>query len=268
MWHWRLAHAFAAASRFLENPKRRLCGELQGRGADATMSFAPMTRNVGAGHGVFESAAAAAETCSRCGVQRVKARGLSGGFYRSVIEGLEPRRLMAAVPGTGLTATYYDNFDFTGATVTRLEKKIFADYGVASPAPDIAPTTYSVRWTGKIKPSYSETYTFHTTADDGVRLWVNHRLVIDDWHTHKPLERSGTVTLEANKRVDIQLEYFNKRGAGSVQLWWSSPSQPKSVVPQSRLYPQAAEPRVEDRSRVRVRRAADRADAARARATT
>jgi len=146
---------------------------------------------------------------------------------------------MAAVPGTGLSATYYDNLDFTGATITRLEKKVFADYGVASPAPSIAPTTYSVRWTGKVKPSFSEAYTFHTTADDGVRLWVNHRLVIDDWQTHKPLERSGTVALEANRRVDIQLEYFNKRGAGSVQLWWSSASQPKSVVPTNRLYPGA-----------------------------
>jgi hypothetical protein len=158
-----------------------------------------------------------------------------------MIEALEPRRLMAAaaVPGTGLRATYFDNVDFTGASVTRLEKKVYADYGVSPPAPNIAPTNYSVRWTGKIKPSYSETYTFHTMADDGVRLWVNHRLVIDDWHTHKPLERSGTVTLEASKRVDIQLEYFNKRGAGSVQLWWASKSQPRSVVPTSRLYPEA-----------------------------
>jgi unsaturated chondroitin disaccharide hydrolase len=72
-----------------------------------------------------------------------------------------------------------------------------------------------------------------------VRLWVNHRLVIDDWQTHKPLERAGQVTLEANKRVDIQLEYFNKRGGGMAQLWWSSASQPKSVVPTSRLYPEA-----------------------------
>jgi hypothetical protein len=153
---------------------------------------------------------------------------------------LEARRLMtAAAPGTGLSATYFDNLDFTAPVVTRVEKKVYADFGVAAPAEGVAPTTYSVRWTGKIKPSFSETYTFHTTADDGVRLWVNHRLVIDDWNTHKPLERSGTVALEANKRVDIQLEYFNKRGGGSVQLWWSSASQPKAVVPTSRLYPEA-----------------------------
>src|SRR5688572_17590435 len=157
----------------------------------------------------------------------------------TLMELLEPRRLLAVVPGTGLSATYYDNVDFTGGNVTRVEKKVYADFGVASPAPAIAPTTYSVRWTGRIKPSYSETYTFHTTADDGVRLWVNHRLVIDDWHTHKPAERSGTVTLQASKRVDVQFEYFNKRGGGMVQLWWSSPSQIKSVVPTSRLYPEA-----------------------------
>ena len=146
---------------------------------------------------------------------------------------------MAAAPGTGLSATYYDNPDFTGPGVTRVEKKVYFDYGVASPAPGVAPTTYSVRWTGRLKPSFSETYTFHTTADDGVRLWVNHRLVIDDWTTHAPVERTGTVALLANRRVDIQLEYFNRRGAGSVQLWWSSASQPKAVVPTNRLYPAA-----------------------------
>jgi len=178
-----------------------------------------------------------ARVAARCDLS---VRVLSLSTSSLLIEVLEPRRLLAAAsPGTGLNATYYDNLDFTGPSVTRLEKKVYADYGVAEPAPAIAPTTYSVRWTGKIKPSFSETYTFHTTADDGVRLWINHRLVIDDWNTHKPLERAGTVALDANTRVDIQLEYFNKHGGGSVQLWWSSASQPNTVVPTNRLYPEA-----------------------------
>jgi hypothetical protein len=73
-------------------------------------------------------------------------------MHSSLIEALEPRRLMAAAPGTGLSATYFDNLDFTNPLVTRLEKKVYADFGVASPAPGIAATTYSVRWTGRVKP--------------------------------------------------------------------------------------------------------------------
>lgn len=147
---------------------------------------------------------------------------------------------MAVTPGTGLQATYYPNPDFTGAgAVTRVDKKIHFDFVAATPAPAIAPSTSSVRWTGKIKPAYTENYTFYTTADDGVRVWVNHKLVIDDWSRHAARERSGTIALTASKKVDIQVEYFNNTGEAVAQLWWSSPSQIKSVVPTARLYPEA-----------------------------
>lgn len=119
---------------------------------------------------------------------------------------------MAVVAGTGLTGTYFDNPDFTGTSTARLDKKLYFAFGTAAPATGIAPTYYSVRWTGKIKPAYSETYTFTTMTDDGVRLWVNHKLIIDDWNTRAgPITHTGTVTLEASKRVDILLEYFNKK---------------------------------------------------------
>ena len=169
----------------------------------------------------------------------MKSAKLSSVSRSSLLEPLEPRRLLAVVAGTGLSATYFHNLDFTAPAATRVDKKVYFDFGVAEPAPTVAPTTYSVRWTGKVKPSFSETYTFTTLGDDGVRLWVNHRLVIDDWNAHAPAERFGTVTLEASRRVDIQLEYFNKTGGGVVQLWWESPSQLKQVVPTARLYPEA-----------------------------
>jgi hypothetical protein len=146
---------------------------------------------------------------------------------------------MAVVAGTGLQAQYFNNPDFTGSSVARIDKKVYFNFSVNAPAPSIAPTTYSVRWTGKIKPSYSETYTFHTTSDDGVRLWVDHKLVIDDWNAHAPKQSSGTIKLDASRKVDIQLEYFNKLGGGVAQLWWASASQVKSVVPPNRLYPEA-----------------------------
>ena len=152
-------------------------------------------------------------------------------------ERLEPRRLLAASPGTGLSATYFANENFTGKSVTRIDKKAYFSGNTALPA-GIAASTYSIRWTGQIKPSFSETYTFTTVADDGVRLWIDHKLVIDDWNIHTAA-RSGTIALIASRKVDIQLEYFNHTGNATAQLWWSSPSQLKCIVPTSRLYPAA-----------------------------
>lgn len=157
----------------------------------------------------------------------------------AMIEPLESRRLMAVAVGTGLQATYFNNANFTGSNVTRLDGKVFFDFAKTPPPAAIAPSTYSVRWTGKIKPSYSEAYTFHAGSDDGIRVWVNHRLVIDDWTSHPWREVSGTVQLQAAQKVDIQVEYFNNTGAAGAQLWWSSPSQVRQIVPTARLYPEA-----------------------------
>jgi hypothetical protein len=80
-------------------------------------------------------------------------RAAGGGFKAVVVEHLEGRRLMATTAGTGLLATYFNNTHFTGANVSRTESKVYADYTKTPPPAPIANTTYSVRWTGKIKPS-------------------------------------------------------------------------------------------------------------------
>lgn len=146
---------------------------------------------------------------------------------------------MAVSPGTGLQATYFNNANFTGKNVTRLDSKVYFDFAKTPPPAPIIATSYSVRWTGKVKPSYSEPYTFYATSDDGIRVWVNHKIVIDDWTGHTTREVSGTIPLTANTKVDIQVEYYNNTGAAGAQLWWASPTQLKQVVPTARLYPEA-----------------------------
>ncbi len=56
----------------------------------------------------------------------------------------------------------------------------------ARPVTGIGADTFSVRWSGQVSPRYSQTYTFSTTSDDGVRLWVNGALLIDQWNDHAP----------------------------------------------------------------------------------
>ncbi len=158
---------------------------------------------------------------------------------RLQVEALEDRTLPSV--GAGLRVEYYDNADLTALTAVRFETFINNDWGDGQPtdAGLTSPDAFSVRWTGQLEPAYSETYTFTTTSDDGVRLWVDGRLIIDNWTDHAATTNTGTVTLVAGRKVDLVMEYFENEGLATARLEWSSPSQRAEVVPQERLYPSA-----------------------------
>ncbi|NJO96443.1 MAG: hypothetical protein HC764_10810 [Pleurocapsa sp. CRU_1_2] len=151
--------------------------------------------------------------------------------------------------GTGLTGEYFNEANLTNPILTRTDTNIDFDWKKGSPDSAIAKDTFSVRWTGQIEATQDETYTFYTQADDGVRLWVNNQLIIDDWKQHSLSERSGIIDLEAGQFYDIKLEYFENKGDAAVSLLWSSPTQNKEIIPTSFLYPEdytpPAPPKVE-----------------------
>ena len=109
------------------------------------------------------------------------------------IEKLELRSMLAAAPITdhGLTGTYFDNVDLSGSSVTRIDPFIDFDFGQGSPAAGIDSDTFSARWTGRISAPYTESYTFYTRSDNGVRLWVNNTLVINNWTSHLETENAS-----------------------------------------------------------------------------
>src|SRR5688572_15539530 len=76
----------------------------------------------------------------------------------------------ALTGGIGLRGEYFDNRDFTAPKLTRVDPTINFNWGTGSPDPTVGADTFSVRWTGRVSPRYSETYRFYTTSDDGVRL--------------------------------------------------------------------------------------------------
>jgi hypothetical protein len=139
--------------------------------------------------------------------------------------------------GTGLTGEYYNNANLTALVLTRLDPTINFNWGSGSPNAAIGSNTFSARWTGQVEAVYSETYTFYTTSDDGVRLWVNNQPIINNWTNHGPTENSGTIALAAGQRYAIRLEYYENTGGAVITLSWSSHSQPKQIIPQGRLYP-------------------------------
>ncbi|MBF8193392.1 glycoside hydrolase family 2 [Nonomuraea sp. K274] len=90
----------------------------------------------------------------------------------------------------------------------------------------------TVRWTGQIQAEHSETYTFSMFGDNGFRLWVDGKPIIDHWVDDWDREQIGTpIALEAGRKYDIKVEYFEHFGGAHLRLRWQSPSQPKAIVP-------------------------------------
>lgn len=140
----------------------------------------------------------------------------------------------------GLRAELFAHADLTARRLVRVDAAVDFDWGQAAPAPNLPADQFSVRWSGEVVPRYSETYTISTVADDGVRLWVDGKLIIDRWTNHAPVEDSGTVALVAGKRYAVRLEYYDA-GLGAVaRLLWSSASQARQVIPSSQLFPAPA----------------------------
>jgi N-acetylmuramoyl-L-alanine amidase len=139
--------------------------------------------------------------------------------------------------GTGLRGSYFDNMDFTVLRVERTDATVNFQWGAGSPDPSVAADTFSARWIGKVQPRYTQTYSFYTQTDDGVRLWVNGQLLIDKWVDQGGTEWSGTVSLTAGQQYDIQMDYYENGGGAAAVLLWSSASQLKEAIPQTQLYP-------------------------------
>ncbi len=148
--------------------------------------------------------------------------------------------------GTGLTGLYYTNasstytnpvnFNATNLFFTTNDAFIDFSWGPAL-SPNLSNGNYTVRWTGQVEPQYSETYVFETRTDDGVKLWVNDQLLIDRWQTQSATTLTNAISLQAGVRYNVVMEYFNRGGSARARLSWYSPSQPKQVIPSSRLYP-------------------------------
>jgi len=115
--------------------------------------------------------------------------------------------------GNGLQGEYFDDIDFTNTKVIRTDNTVNFNWGTGSPDPAIAADTFSVRWTGEIEARFSETYNFQTTTDDGVRLWINDQLVVDQFIDQAPTSHQGAIDLVAGQRYDIRLEYYDPPSA-------------------------------------------------------
>jgi len=140
--------------------------------------------------------------------------------------------------GHGLAAEIYEGKPYLSNLVhKRADATIDFNWGTTAAIINGVSRLFSVRWTGKIKSQYSETYTISSLEDDGIKVWIDGHLVISDWNDHKPMRRHNEIALQAGQKYDIKIEYFeNGIGRAEVHLFWASPSQTLEPIPESALY--------------------------------
>jgi len=126
----------------------------------------------------------------------------------------------------------------TDAAIVRIDPTVNFTWLQASPGPGVAVDNFSVRWTGQVQAPVAGNYTFSTVSDDGVRLWVNGLLVIDNWTNHgTTTNNSAPIALVAGTKYDIRMEFYEGTWDAVARLLWAYPGQAQTVIPQSRLFP-------------------------------
>jgi hypothetical protein len=114
---------------------------------------------------------------------------------------------------------YWPNRNFEGeSALVRNDQKIDFDWGPASASPGLPADSFAVRWTRNVHFS-GRTYRFHAYVDDGVRLWVDDRLVIDAWYDHGPHEVTGDLAIVRGWHP-VKVEYYEHGGDARIHVWW------------------------------------------------
>lgn len=137
----------------------------------------------------------------------------------------------------GLKGEYFRGREFAGAPVmTRVDSRIafrwdrgaptddLAARGELSSAQALAGDDFSVRWTGELLPPTSGKYELVVGANDGVRLYLDDKLIVDGWEQNERVRsHSVSVDLEAGRAYKIKLEYFEDIRDAEVRLGWRRP---------------------------------------------
>jgi hypothetical protein len=117
-------------------------------------------------------------------------------------------------------AEYFNNDALSGSpVVTRNESTIDNNWGSGSPAPGVNVDNFSVRWTGSLRLSGGR-YRFESETDDGVRLYIDDRLVIDQWRTQDATRYGADIDLAEGSHT-IRLEYFDRNGDAVARLFFA-----------------------------------------------
>ena len=122
----------------------------------------------------------------------------------------------------GLHAEYFANRNLEGTPAfVRTDPQIQFDWSDTPPTAGFSLSDYSVRWTGTLTPPASGQYKLILTADDGCRLYLDDKMLIDHWVDSAATPNITEVNFEAGKTYRLRVEYFQHGGQALARLDWA-----------------------------------------------
>lgn len=122
----------------------------------------------------------------------------------------------------GLQAEYFNNVTLNGvASKTRIDKTIDFRWTLFAPDPSVPVDFYSVRWTGKLMAPATGKYKIGLEGNDGYRLYINNKLIIDNWKKQTYQASVADYSFVKGKSYDIQIEFFEANGNATIKLIWN-----------------------------------------------
>jgi beta-glucosidase len=126
-----------------------------------------------------------------------------------------------AATRNGVRGQYYNNKELQGEPVlSRIDKNIEFFWSDGVPDPAVNADGFSVRWTCRLVPPETRTYRIGTRADNGTRLYLDGKLLMDNWSDPGLRRHAQTVDLVGGRSYDMVLEYYENTGRATAQLQW------------------------------------------------
>jgi beta-glucosidase len=141
-------------------------------------------------------------------------------------DGLEPIPASVLSPpagheGHGLLGEYYVAFQRESEPkLLRVDPTINFHWELASPGPELPVDHFAIRWTGTLTPPQSGMYMLAVRSDDGSRLYLDGKLLVDNWGDHAPTLKTAEIELKGGQPYEIRLDYFEGILGASVELLW------------------------------------------------
>lgn len=124
-------------------------------------------------------------------------------------------------PFEGWYGEYFGNRNMSGnPDIIRLDPWIGFNWGVGSFADGGRVDHFSVRWTRSVRFESEGRYRFCVMTDDGVRLWIDNTLLIDEWHANNGITYCATHIVNKNTTYRIRVEYFEAERDALIYVWW------------------------------------------------
>ncbi|MBF9239079.1 OmpA family protein [Hymenobacter sp. BT683] len=155
------------------------------------------------------------------------------GLLLAVLLPVLPARAQTQIVGNGIKGDYYEGTNFEKFVLSRRDPTLAFDWGHRPPALGLPTEYFSVRWTGWLVPPASGKYIFHVSVDDGIRIWVNNRLIMDEWRPQPVSNFTTSLELKGGQPYHLRVEYYQDILDTRAVVTWERPDAPLGPPPAS-----------------------------------